>query len=46
MNSDEWTTIRISRELHEVLNQLGRKSETFNDTITRLIDCEKRNGGE
>lgn len=40
----EWTTIRISNKLHETLIEKGKKKETFDKTITRLIDCDKRNG--
>lgn len=39
---NEWTNIRISRKLHAKLSSLGKKSETFDETITRLIDCEKK----
>jgi len=34
---NEWTNIRISRELHAKLVARGKKSETFDETITRLI---------
>jgi hypothetical protein len=34
---DDWTNIRISRKLHKVLEERGKKSETFDETITRLI---------
>jgi len=33
-----WTNIRISRKLHAILEEKGKKSETFDETITRLIE--------
>jgi len=41
---NKWTNIRISRELHAKLVTRGKKSETFDETITRLIDYEKNEG--
>ena len=40
----EWTNIRISKDLHKKLSARGKKSETFDETITRLIECEKNEG--
>ena len=31
------TTIRISKEVREKLNEIGRKNETYDDVIKRLI---------
>lgn len=33
----EWITIRISSKLHHELTERGKKSESYNDTIIRLI---------
>jgi hypothetical protein len=33
----EWTSIRISRTLHAELSSLGKKNETYDQTISRLI---------
>jgi len=33
----EYTTIAISRELHAKLCQLGRKGETFEDILKRIM---------
>ena len=39
---DNWTNIRISRKLHAILEERGKKAETFDQTITRLIECERK----
>ncbi|GEM_PF-1019662 len=36
------TTIQISKETREMLKSLGRKGETYDDIIRRLIDLAKR----
>jgi len=40
------TTIKVSRELKEKLNMLGRKGETYEDIIWRLVKAfeEKQMG--
>ena len=41
----EWTTVKISRETHERLKRIGRKGDTFDDIIRRLLDFyEKKEG--
>ncbi len=37
MNSKEKTTILVTRKTCEELKSLGRKGETYDDIITRLI---------
>ncbi len=38
----EMTTIQISKETREMLKQLGRKGETYDDIIRKLIELAKR----
>lgn len=38
--------ILVSDELKEELKSLGRKGETYEEIIWRLIDCHKRNIGQ
>lgn len=33
----KWTNIRITKELHQELAIRGKKLETYDDTISRLI---------
>jgi len=40
------TTICISRETHKKLGSIGRKNETFDDIIRRLVDNEIKKSGE
>jgi len=37
----ELTTIQISKETREMLKELGRKGETYDDIIRRLIELAK-----
>ena len=37
-----WTSIRVRRETADMLKELGRKGETYDDIIRRLIDRVKR----
>lgn len=37
MNSKEKTTILVTRKTREELKSLGRKGETYDDIITRII---------
>lgn len=39
------TTIQISKETREMLKSLGKKGETYDDIIRRLIELAKRVGG-
>jgi hypothetical protein len=45
MGMSEKTTIQVSRELLEKLKQIGRKGETYEDLIWRLLrhyeKCDK-----
>ena len=38
----ELTTIQISKETREMLKELGKKGETYDDIIRRLIELAKR----
>lgn len=33
----DWTTVSIKRDTVEQLNEVGKKSETYDDVIKRLI---------
>ena len=33
----EYTSIRISKDLRKILNMIGRKNETYEDVIRRLV---------
>jgi len=33
----EYTSIRISKDLRKILNMIGRKDETYEDVIRRLV---------
>jgi len=34
---DEITTIQVDKELRDILKRMGRKGDTYNDIIRRLI---------
>ncbi len=38
----EMTTIQISKETREMLKELGRKGETYDDIIRRLIKLARK----
>ena len=38
LKSQKMKTVKISEETHAKLKQLGKKGDTFNDIIERLID--------
>ncbi len=38
MTSTNKTSIQISRELQEILSDLGKKGETYEDIIRRLVN--------
>ena len=40
------TTIQVSIKLREMLKDLGKKGETYEDVIRRLIDEHKKRGGD
>lgn len=40
----EYTTIRVSKKLIDELKKLGKKGETYEDIIWRLIKGVPRNG--
>ena len=43
----EYVTIKITRETREMLKELGRKGETYDDVIKRLIEnWRKIEGGK
>ncbi len=37
----ELTTIQISKETREILKELGKKGETYDDIIRRLIELAR-----
>lgn len=42
----EWTTIRISKQLHGILKARGHKSENFDEVLRRLLSIpEEDNAG-
>ena len=36
--SDELTTIKVKKETRDVLKSVGKKGETYDDIINRLLD--------
>ena len=42
MSSNDYTNIRVTRETAKMLQEIGKKSETYDDVIRRLI--EKKEG--
>ena len=38
----EMTTIQVSKETREMLKELGKKGETYDDIIRRLIELAKK----
>jgi len=42
---DDVTTIKITRKTRGRLADMGRKNETYDDVINRLIEFYRRNGG-
>ena len=45
MSDNSYTTIRLKRETVEILKEIGKKSETYDDVIRRLIDAGEKRGG-
>ena len=43
---DDVTTIKITRKTRGRLADVGRKSETYDDVISRLIEFYRKNGGD
>ena len=41
----ELTTIQVTKETREMLKELGKKGETYDDIIRRLIELAKRSKG-
>ena len=39
---DDWVTIKVRQETRERLKALGRKGETYDDVIRRLIEMAER----
>jgi len=35
--NEQYTQIRVSKELREILQKIGRKNETYEDLIRRLL---------
>jgi len=42
MRMEKKTTIRVSQSTHDKLASLGRKGETFEEIILRLIELAKK----
>jgi len=42
MVEEEYTTIRVSKELRDALAKLGNKDDEFEDIIWRLIKNQKK----
>ena len=40
-NDDEKTTITVGREVKERIDDFGKKSETYDDIMTRLLNGYK-----
>lgn len=41
MTATDKTSIQVSRELQEILSDLGKKGETYEDVIRRLVNGDK-----
>ena len=41
MNDNDYTTIRLKKGTVKILQDIGKKSETYDDLIIRLIEEEK-----
>lgn len=35
--NEKWTDIRVSRKVHAFLSERGKKGESFNDVLIRLL---------
>lgn len=44
MSDNDYTNIRVKRETAEILKKIGKKSETYDDIIRRLIDAVSKDG--
>jgi hypothetical protein len=42
ISDDEVTTIPLKKSTRELLKDIGKKSETYDDVILRLIDVYKK----
>jgi len=46
MEKEDITTIQVSKEIREELRNLGKKGETYNEIIRKLLEsareCEKK----
>lgn len=43
--SDEMTTIPLKKGTRDLLKEVGKKNETYDDLILRLIDVLKKQDG-
>jgi hypothetical protein len=41
MNKNGYTNIRLKKETAKILQEIGKKSETYDDLIIRLIEERK-----
>ena len=39
MVENDYTVIRVKRETAKILREIGKKSETYDDVIRRLMDA-------
>ena len=49
MNKDNYTNIRLKKETVKILQDIGKKSETYDDVVVRLVKENKESkekGGE
>ena len=40
--SDDMTTIPVKKRTRDILKDIGKKSETYDDIILRLIELQKK----
>jgi len=45
MNREGKTTIELSKETRDRLKELGKKNETYDEIVKKLIELAKRKGG-
>lgn len=45
MGQEDVTTIQLSRETRDQLKDLGKKGETYDEIVRRLLKLAKQSGG-
>jgi len=43
---DEWVNIPVKPETREILKNLGKKGETYDEIIRKLIEFYRKEGGK